>query len=371
MIRHRTVEGPRPVRPGEAEQAVALCNRVLRPNGPPTIAEEYPRVFMPENAAHQWVITQDDRIISHAATYASTIELAGGATLRLGGLSSVATDPSARRRGYASQLVEACCQDLRAQGCHLAVLWTEVHAFYERLGFASLGSELLYRVPQSNLRRPMSDAELGPYTAADVEPMMALRAAVRPYTRRSETEWAAYLRIPKMQAWVARRGGRCVAYLIVGKGEDFRNCCHEWAGKADALISLLDYAAMQSPRRELILLAPEDSHPLNRALQQLGVPCIRTDLGMLRCLDPVATFEAVRPVLEPRIRASIALEPAGSSWRLRVGDATAGPMSTGEFSALLLGPRKAGDVLAAPPEVCAQLERALPLSLFIWGLDSV
>ncbi len=371
MIRHAVVDGPRAVRPAEFAETLALCNRVLRPNGPPTIAEEYPLVLASANAAQLWIMTLDDRVVSHAGTYASAMTLDDRVTLRLGGVSSVATEPNARHRGYASRLVEACCADLQRRGCHFAVLWTEVHAFYQRLGFALLGAELLYRLSSHSLRSGGAGAETAAYTPADLDEVATLRAAVRPYTHRSRAEWQALLGIPKMQVWVARRGGRCVAYIVVGKGEDFRNCCHEWAGDADDVIRLLEHAAVQSRRREVILLTPDDAGPLNTTLQERGAPHIRTDLGMFRCLDPVGTLDAVRPMVEPRLGCSVGLEPAGEGWLLHVGETTVGPITTGDFSALLLGPRRATELLDAPPAVCAQLERGLPLPLFIWGLDSV
>lgn len=371
MIRHAEVDGPRPVQPHEHTEAIALCNRVLRPNGPPTIAEEYPQVFARANAGNMWVITLEGRVVSHVATYASTLELAGGAQLRLGGISSVATEPSARHRGYASRLMEACCRQLDAQGCHFAVLWTEIHAFYERLGFTSLGAELLYRLTPADVRDVTTDADIEASRPAEADTLARLRAAVRPYTHRSPEEWAALRRIPKMQVWVARREGRPAAYLAVGKGEDFRNCCHEWAGDARDVLGLIAHAATRSRRREVILLAPDDAAPLNELLQRRNTPHIRTDLGMFRCLNPVATLDALRPTVEPLVGMPLALEPVDGQWRLHVGEAHVGPFTTEMFSALVLGPRKAMDIFLGPEDVCAALERGFPVPMFIWGLDSV
>lgn len=371
MIRHTEKAGPAPVGATDFAETIALCNRVLRPQGPPTIADEYPHVLAPANADHMWIIKSRGRIVSHAATYASTMDVADGLTLRMGGVSSVATDPAFRHRGYASDLVRACCADLQAQGCHFAVLWTEVKAFYEKLGFRSLGSELLYRLTPADLRDVRGNAEIRAACAEDVDALRALRDAQRPVVRRTPAEWEAFLRIPKTQVWVSRRAGSPPAYLAVGKGEDFRNCAHEWAGPARDVVSLLAHATRRSLRRELILLAPDDAGPVNAELQERGTPHIRTDLGMFRCLDVAATAEAIGPWLEARIGARLAVEPEADRWRLRLGDATVGPVSRETFSELLLGPRRARTLLRVSPEVGHTLERALPLPLFIWGFDSV
>lgn len=371
MIRHEELEGPLPVSDADFTETIRLCNRVLRPQGPSSMAEEYPRVLSRENAAHMWVLRARGRIVSHAATYALTAHLDGDLRLQLGGISSVGTDPAFRHRGYASRLVDACVDDLRAQGCHFAVLWTEVKAFYERLGFASSGSELLYRLTPADLRGVKKRGEIAVFADDDLADVMALRTAEAPHVIRSRAEWLAYLRIPKSQVWVARRGGLCTAYVAVGKGEDFRNCAHEWAGDPDDLLALLAHATQRSIRRELILLAPDSASPLNAALQARGVPHILTELGMFRCLDPAATFAVVGPWLADRVGYPVQLSPSGQQWRLAIGETTVDPLSTDTLTALLLGPKRAHELLPAPAAVCRRLERALPLPLFLWGFDSV
>jgi predicted acetyltransferase len=61
-----------------------------------------------------------------------------GAELPCGGLGSVATPPELRRRGYTAALLRHTCDELRAAGTFLCMLYPFKHSFYRRFGWATV-----------------------------------------------------------------------------------------------------------------------------------------------------------------------------------------------------------------------------------------
>ncbi len=102
--------------PAELEPELhKLLNRVLRESHPPTILDEYPLVFRPENADNRRVVIEDGHVASHAAFLPVDFHV-DGVDLRIGVIGSVATHPEYRGRGFGSACVAACEEGIRRTG---------------------------------------------------------------------------------------------------------------------------------------------------------------------------------------------------------------------------------------------------------------
>ncbi|GAB1264055.1 GNAT family N-acetyltransferase [Aurantivibrio infirmus] len=81
----------------------------------------------------QWVVLLDEDVICSAAIiYEAQFGLDQGYL----GLGSVATRPSSRNKGYASNLLKILCEKLKNSGAKGIYLHADIgHEFYEKLGF--------------------------------------------------------------------------------------------------------------------------------------------------------------------------------------------------------------------------------------------
>mgnify|MGYP003581278892 CR=1 FL=1 len=83
-----------------------------------------------------FVMAEDPALFSHAAAVTRSVEC-NGQTYSCGGLSAVLTYPAFRKRGYASQVVQAATDHLSSSEFDVALLWTspENERFYSRFGW--------------------------------------------------------------------------------------------------------------------------------------------------------------------------------------------------------------------------------------------
>jgi GNAT superfamily N-acetyltransferase len=80
-------------------------------------------------------LVEGGRLLASAKRYHFRVRL-DGRELAAVGIGAVFTPPSERGRGHAPRLIELLCDQARADGCALAMLFSEIgSAYYERLGF--------------------------------------------------------------------------------------------------------------------------------------------------------------------------------------------------------------------------------------------
>jgi predicted N-acetyltransferase YhbS len=80
-------------------------------------------------------LVDDGRLLCSAKRYRFTLWLDGRRVPALG-IGAVFTPPGERGHAHAPRIIEALCDEARADGCELAMLFSEIGAaYYERLGF--------------------------------------------------------------------------------------------------------------------------------------------------------------------------------------------------------------------------------------------
>lgn len=102
-----------------------------------------------------------------------------GATLSMGGVSTVATPPEYRRQGHVETLLRELCREYREQGTPISALWPFEYPFYRKYGWATCTRYCEWSAPPSALRAAASDpaGEWRQLDREDWEPLDAVHDA--------------------------------------------------------------------------------------------------------------------------------------------------------------------------------------------------
>jgi len=123
-----------------------------------------------------------DNVIGATSVFQRTIALRDQ-RVRLGGLGGVCTATAWRRRGGAAALVQRAMEELRAAGCDLAYLCTDVESewaqrLYGRAGFVPLGRPYTFRgksgkgyTDYDGMIAPLASPQLFQQVLADTAPL--------------------------------------------------------------------------------------------------------------------------------------------------------------------------------------------------------
>lgn len=383
-----TSELPRPLAPSRDEQLVlgtpaeraditAWLSTSLRPNDPERLRQEYPQVFEPSSGALFVTEFENGKPLAHATLLPVALRLEAS-QIDAALISHVFTAPEARGEGRASRVLAAAHDVARNLGLGLGLLWSESGRLYERHGYAPAGEERLLAIDLDLVRRALETA-----TRADAQASILALEIGPP----GPTDWAAIARlrdtrstgvildrdtvnasaaIPDLTTRVARRNGELVGFAMLGRGDDFRGVIHEWAGETGAVIacceSLLaaEFAANPDggPR---FLLAPADRSELPWILRQTGAAWVSQPLARMSIIDPEIFCSQIA-----RCAPDLFGELAGSFDVLRE--------DPGSLRSFLFDPADRIESTRARSLRCAlpdSLRHALPLPLFIWGLESI
>ncbi len=262
----------RTMRAGEEERVLDLLEGAFGERG---IFERYlarDPLLRPEDTL---LALNDQGPISCVQIFSKRIRLRGE-TVGLGGIGSVATADSQRKRGLASKLLRRAIREMERRGMALALLFTGIAQFYRRLGFQPVPhSRQLLRRPAS-LPEPPSELSLRPFQPEDLD---AIRALYESYSVRFETStvrdvsyWKGQLRYagtPKEDFQLAEKASRVVAYVRCIELEGARvamEFSRSEGGAAELAALLLAVAPQSDP-----LVLPRASDPaLNHALTATG-----------------------------------------------------------------------------------------------------
>ena len=320
----------------------------LRPDRPGRLQLEFPLLFKDNASVFHLTLFRDSTPIAFCCLWAVHFRI-GVMPMRVGLISLVYTDANARGHGYAKLVVDAALERARALNLGLAMLWSEADSLYKRLGFTPAGSETLLVVDRPTLDAALSEliAECGPPpasvdspTAKDWTAIERLRGDRDCQLELDPGELALMRSIPDMGVRVARDSNGVTAFAIRGRGDDFQEVIHEWAGDpAGVLGCCRDLLDDFEPHNELFLISPPDRSEVPWRLRRAGAPVIRKPLGWMRIVSASAFREDVSRIM------------AGPH------DALESHRTTGdeEFRIASLD----------------QTFAALPFSFFVWGMESI
>jgi hypothetical protein len=345
--------------------------RVLRAGGP--IAPEYPLVFGGAESAAFVVDEDGGQALSACALLERNLSIRGR-TLSAGLIGSVATDPRSREQGRCSSVLAAAEQELARRGALLAILWGDDADYYEKRGWRQIGWEIDFMIPPDcaeNLPEPLGVRARAPGDDGQIHELYE-RHPER--VVRSSAETSALLACPDMEVLVVERWGRIAGYTCLGRGADLRNVVHEWSGDAQALLMLLrEHLARRKARgieESLFLIAPPSAVDVAERLTKAGAQMSQGVVGLGKILRPLDAGVLAAELLDRRGGVSC------------VGAAADGTVTfSGPKGQAICTRETLLELLFAPRAERTQVELiggqlgvpgiGLPLTPFLWGLDSI
>lgn len=264
------------------EKVFDFLNRENSQNEPRSIREEYPSVFRACPGGESLYIQEGDRIVSHAAFVEREFQHPA-VRIKIGLIGSVVTHPSYRGRGFATQLIQRACKELKKRGCVVAMLWSDQTEFYAPLGFHRAGKEQDLRFSAElmgsdfGIVRPMN---------FDHDAHFIWRMYQKQHCRldRSLEEQKKLLKTPKAQVFVTEKDGKLTSYLVINKGADFTDYIHEWGGDISELQRNISFCQKNIfIGKPLTLIAPHD-YDISM-LKQISEEKWEGVLGLIRVLD--------------------------------------------------------------------------------------
>jgi GNAT superfamily N-acetyltransferase len=360
-----------PILAVERQSAEQLIERVF---GADDIARDYPLVFGGEFEGSLIEIESEGEVRSTCAILVRDL-VVGPVTIRAGLIGSVSTDPRSRGRGLATEVLDKAEAELRRRGAVFAMLWAEDMSFYAKRGWRAFGCEHDCAVPPSMLNR-LPTADLARAAVhADRAAIHALYSRHTERVDRSLPETSALLTVPGMETLVHVRGGAVVAYACLGRGRDLAGVIHEWGGAPDDVLALvrahLEARLARGDEAPLFIMAAPSSAPLVERLRAIGARHAVGVVAIGKILDLEACAALAAAAFEPAGSVSAARHPARAEAVELRGPRGACALTREDLLELLFAAR-ADTTLA---EDCARTlgaERGrLPLTPFVWGLDSI
>lgn len=344
------MEGPRAPRETELPAILDFLNHKLRPHSSWSIANEYPTALTRSNIHNMRIITEDGGVLSHAVLKPMIVRTPH-LVLKVGAIGSVVTEENHRGQGLSTQIIASCIEEAQTQNCDIAILWTEIHDFYRKMGFELAGFEESFVID-----RPLVvERVLNCKKTNQVSPEAILRLYQKHtvHTHRSLEDIRKFLQIPNTKLYTAwDANGQLEAFAVEGKGMDLTDYIHEWSGSIPSLFALFNYILLEK-KKPFVLMAPKHSLQLIKSLNSQNFFHHEGFLGMIKILDRAQLLAKVDRAFKSMGMAGPDLKNLGEPELIRL---LFGPWN--ELSPLNLN------------ETARSLD-VLPLRFWMWGWDSV
>lgn len=364
-----TMAMPRAPRNGEWPAVIAFLSQSLRPGQAWSIADEYPTSLSRAQSHNMRIITgENGEIIAHAVFKPIILKTPVG-VFKIAGIGSVVTSDKHRNQGHSTRIIESCLEAAKSADCDFAILWTDLHDFYRRMGFELASSEVAvdidrdlapamnYKFNDSNKIAP--DAILRVFNQHSVS------------SHRTVEDVRAMLAIPNTRvstAWDA--SGKLAAYAIEGKGADLDGYVHEWGGSTSALMALLTHMRA-TQKRDLRLIAPGHASNLVSRLTEVGCKKHPGFLGMIKILKTESLFTKIQRHARSLGFQDLILEERDGKIYFGRGLQVYSTDAHADVLRLLFGPEKPSTIHKFDPATAEAFDRILPIPLWVWGWDSV
>jgi predicted N-acetyltransferase YhbS len=134
------MEGPRSPTLVEYPKVLEFLKENLRPEQTWSIDREYPTALSPKNLHNMQIITGESKEVLSHAVLRPTIIKTPLAAFQLAAIGSVITSEKARNQGLSKNIIRKCEELALKQGCEIAILWSNLHEFYQKLNYEMLAS---------------------------------------------------------------------------------------------------------------------------------------------------------------------------------------------------------------------------------------
>lgn len=363
------MEGPRAPLQEEFNEVLNFLTSNLRQTQSWTLAEEYPLALNPSNLGNVRLIKENGKILSGAVVKTSLVK-SPAALLKVAGIGSVVTDPAFRNQGHSRAVLDSTLEVAKGTACDIAILWTNLHDFYRKLGFELAGTEVSLRIDKPYVTE-------GQGLRFSESNRVAPEAIVRLYAQhtcgsiRSVEDVRKSLNIPNMRVYTAwDQNQQLQAYAIEGKGADLNGHIHEWGGSVSKLLSLFNFIVTEQ-KRPVTVITPAHSKNLIRQLKGHGAAAHEGVLGMIKIVNPDLLFAKIRRHARNLAVDDFTIEKRDGQTHFGFGDNIYKTDSESDVVRLIFGPSKAGELHSFDEATSKALETIFPIPFWIWGWDSV
>jgi len=279
-------------RPEENGDFVAFVDACFGRPGGRSLRREFPTALAADNARHHFEGSIDGRRVCAATALVRPWTTTSGRIV-VACVGCFATAPSYRGQGLSGRLQGVVLEHLEREGVDWAALWTDRPEIYARRGFRPTGVEVHGRLDAVDWPRPAGGDVVRAATRDDASAALELYRAHRMRADRTTADMAAYLDPTTSRSWVLVRGDEIVAYVCLGKGDDFPGYVHDYGGEPGAVHALWG-VAVDAGARAVLLPAGSDAYRRGPAAAMPGTVQSAT---MIRAFDgaprPASTDFAV------------------------------------------------------------------------------
>ncbi len=363
------MEGPRSPRETEYPQVLKFLNQELRPTANWCLASEYPTALSQSNLHNIRIITDEKKVLSHAVLKPLIIRTPM-IVLKVAAIGSVVTDSQHRNLGLSRKVLDECLLEAQRQECDVAMLWTDLYEFYQKMDFELAGTEMSF-VIDKEFSTPQTQALKFLKT-----PQISAESISRLYSQHSVTsvrtseDIRKFLQIPQTVAYSAwDQNNQLVAYAIEGKGADLTGYIHEWGGGVSHLLSLLSFIR-KDKQTPITVISPSHSINLIQKLKNIdGVVANQGFLGMIKLISHDQIFQKIKRAARSLGMNDFVLERRSGEVFMGLSDDIISISDDRALVRILFGP--AVDIPHLKPETQAKLSQFLPLPIWVWGWDSI
>lgn len=364
------MEGPRSPAENELSTVLDFLNKKLRAESTWSIDNEYPTALTASNIHNIRIIKDQSNIVSHAVVKPLIIK-SPFAIYKVGAIGSVVTDPNYQNQGYSTKILNECITLASAQQCDVAILWTNLHDFYRKLGFELAGTEMSLIIDKPLTDSASADLKFSGDSKIAPEAIFRLYSNHTVASVRTIEETRKYMNIPQTKIYTAwEKNGTLAAYAVEGKGADLTGYIHEWGGAVSKLIPLLNYIYSQK-KTPLTIICPRHSQNLINQLLQKGAMANEGFLGMIKILNHEQLFSKIKRAFRAEGVADIVLEKNNDHYLFGVGSDLFTLNNESDMINLLFGPVDIQKLDVLSEKARHQLSKILPLPFWIWGWDSI
>lgn len=347
-----------------------FLNSQLRPESPWSISDEYPLFYSENNFENLRIATVGDQIVAHAGVRFFIAKTHFG-LVKIAAVGSVVTHPEHRSKGLSQNLIQQLMDKAWQEGADIAVLWTDLHDFYKKIGFELAGTELT--VELSSQFKVASDPSLKYLLDQKFSSEALLKGFLKHSVNslRKASDIESYLRIPNSRIHsVWDQNHKLLAYAIEGKGADLQDYVHEWGGETTPLLSLLSKVNTNRSRHLKILAAPHHQNFLKN-LRAQGSEEFVGCLCMMKWIDPDRMFRKINLYAAQKGMKNFFVSRQDDLFKIQVNGQVFQTDQGSDFIPLIFGPTTAQHFGTFDSATAAELEKVFPLPFWIWGWDSV
>ncbi len=364
---------PRSPTTQEYSDLLKFLNETLRPKATWSIQNEYPTAMTPDNIHNIRIIKEGDKVLSHALVKPHVLKTPA-AIYKVGAIGSVVTHSEYRNLGLSKKIIEECLEVCKAQDCELAILWTNLYDFYNKLGFTLAGYEMNLTVTESFQPSQTLNFKIMKSSQIDPNALLKLMNQHSVMTVRTVDDIRRLMSIPNSNvytAWDAQ--SQICAYAIEGKGADLSGYIHEWGGAVPALLELFKYV-QQDKKTDIHVISPDHSKNLINTMIQCGAQQNTGFLGMIKIINEVSLFSKIQKYAKLSLGIdNLVLDKTADQKEYRIGT-TQQYLTTPHVSdvvSLMYGPNKFDQLQGFDAKSKEVLTRVFPLPLWLWGWDSI